>query len=285
VVYAGARSNVDGGPGDDHLEVNLRAYSGDFSFDFALEKASAGLSFRNFESLTVRSGDGDDVIAGAARGDTIDASYGNDRLYGAGGSDSLNGGYGNDALYGGDGDDVLLAGFGNDRLDGGDGDDRLEAGYGDDALSGGLGNDVLESGFGNDTAFGGDGDDRIGGGFGDDHLYGSAGNDTLDGGAGRDVLSGYTGDDSLAGGRGADLFFFWGSNIGRDRILDFNAAEGDMLHFSHSFLRNGADLAQAVHQGAEGTEIAWIGADGVQQSIVLVGVDLAEFDPSRVDFA
>jgi Ca2+-binding RTX toxin-like protein len=284
-VAAGARSTVDGGAGDDHLHVDLRAFDPDFVFDFGLERASAGLSFRNFETLSVWSGDGDDVIAGGARDDEIDGSYGDDRLYGAAGDDTLDGGYGSDALYGGEGDDILRGGYQNDRLDGGAGDDRLDAGYGDDSLSGGAGDDWMDAGFGNDTAHGGEGDDRLDGGFGNDRLYGGAGDDVIDGRSDNDELSGYIGDDTLTGGRGADVFVFWGGNNGRDRVLDFNAAEGDVLRFSHSFLRDKVDLAHATHQAAEGVEIAWTGADGVTHGVVLVGVDLADFDPGRVAFA
>lgn len=65
-------------------------------------------------------------------------------------------------------------------------------------------------------------DDFLDGGAGDDILYGQQGDDILIGGRGNDLLS---------GGSGADTFIF-GKCDGWDKVLDFNAAEGDKLDFS-----------------------------------------------------
>jgi Ca2+-binding RTX toxin-like protein len=248
------------------------------------EKPAAELPATNPETPTVQFGSPIVVIIGTAGDDKIDGSWADDRIYGGAGNDTLDGGYGSDVVNGDEGRDTIEGGYQNDRVDGGAGDDRIDAGYGDDTLAGGAGDDQMEAGYGNDTAYGGDGDDRIGGGFGNDQLYGAAGNDTLDGLNDDDVLSGYTGDDTLTGGPGADVFVFWGSNNGRDRVLDFNASEGDVLRFDHSYLRNAADLTLAMNQTAEGAEIAWTDAEGVDHGVLLLGVHIADVDVSRVEF-
>ncbi len=61
----------------------------------------------------------------------------------------------------------------------------------------------------------------------DDGIDARAGRDTLFGGAGDDLLTGGRGVDRLTGGTGADRFVF--ATPGRDRITDFNAAEGDRI--------------------------------------------------------
>jgi serralysin len=135
-------------------------------------------------------------------------------------------------------------------------------------INGGPDNEVLEGdingvlepdtirGFGgNDTLRGLGSDDRLFGGPGDDVLVGdqgvdpndpdAEGNDRLFGDDGDDVLFGGSGVEQLAGGAGADLFNFtqksgfeggpdplYDSGVGkgnRDRIIDFDGAEGDKI--------------------------------------------------------
>jgi len=64
---------------------------------------------------------------------------------------------------------------------------------------------------------------------GKDTLLGGGGNDTLIGGYGNDRLVGGNGDDVLSGGTGGDRFVFSDPRHGTDRILDFDAAEGDRI--------------------------------------------------------
>jgi Ca2+-binding RTX toxin-like protein len=90
--------------------------------------------------------------------------------------------------------------------------------------------------------------DAIAGRGGDDQLFGLSGNDILDGGRGNDILVGGLGDDTLIGGPGADelwgnarfqpdpggadTFLYFSLADRGDRIMDFGAAEGDVLDFS-----------------------------------------------------
>lgn len=69
-------------------------------------------------------------------------------------------------------------------------------------------------------------------------LSGGAGNDYLSGRGGDDVLIGGSGADQLAGGAGADRFVFTSladstvAATGRDTIVDFSHAEGDLIDLS-----------------------------------------------------
>ena len=137
---------------------------------------------------------------------TILFSGGRD-VRGGAGDDTINGGIGDDTILGHGDDDTLRGGAGDDILSGGTGRDWLEGGLDDDTLSGGADRDVL---------IGGDGDDRLSGGGGADYLDGGAGNN------------------KLAGGSGADAFVFaldpFAVNPGVDRIVDFDAEDGILIH-------------------------------------------------------
>jgi Ca2+-binding RTX toxin-like protein len=139
-----------------------------------------------------------------------------------GGAVTLEGTEGADVILGGSKGQTVLARGGDDRIATGRGGDELRAGAGDDVLAGEGGEDLL-----------------LGGGKAD----------TLDGGAGDDVLIGGAGHDALTGGMGADLFVLdlAEAGSGRDRILDFAAAEGDALVLAGAAA---ADLRiEAVAQG------------------------------------
>src|SRR6185369_374038 len=89
--------------------------------------------------------------------------------------------------------------------------------------------------LGNDTQDGGDGADQVRGG---------RGNDVISGGAGDDYVSGDRGDDTVSGGAGADRFH-GSQDAGIDRVLDFNAAEGDRVMLDpgvqYLVIQSGAD--------------------------------------------
>ena len=92
------------------------------------------------------------------------------------------------------------------------------------------GNTVLVQGFADGNTYMFDVD------FGDaDTLYGGAGSDILYGLYGDDVLVGGAGADRLYGGEGGDRFVFEGATAfnGVDRIMDFDATEGDVIDISN----------------------------------------------------
>lgn len=80
--------------------------------------------------------------------------------------------------------------------------------------------------------------DEITGGPRDDRLFGFGGNDTIQAGIGQDVIVGGAGSDKLSGGASGDFFTYLAvsdSGIGkvrRDRIADFDRAEGDKIDLS-----------------------------------------------------
>lgn len=93
---------------------------------------------------------------------------------------------------------------------------------------GGGGADVITGNAAANMLRGNDGRDSLSGLGGNDRLFGGARFDTLSGGTGNDTLDGGTGNDVLTGGRGADSFVF-SAGYGRDRVKDFNGADGDRL--------------------------------------------------------
>ncbi len=79
------------------------------------------------------------------------------------------------------------------------------------------------------------GGDTLTGSGGADMLLGSTGRDKLDGNDGDDTIYGGGDRDRLGGGDGADVFYFGdmyesaANRRGRDTILDFDRAEGDLI--------------------------------------------------------
>ncbi|MEG3899335.1 MULTISPECIES: calcium-binding protein [unclassified Microcoleus] len=111
--------------------------------------------------------------------------------------------------------------------------DRIFAGSGDDIVKGNRGSDAIDGGDENDTLRGGKGQDLLMGGNGDDFLCGDFGTDTL------------------IGGSGADTFAFrheTASGVANpflaDRVLDFNAGEGDKIGLTGGL--SAADIALAA---------------------------------------
>jgi Ca2+-binding RTX toxin-like protein len=253
---------------------------------------NAGLPAAQFETWLVQNNTtgafqtllgGNDLITGGPAADVIHGYSGDDLIYGLGGADTIYGGLGNDVireavapnlftavgaagstyLRGEDGDDFITGGQGfddingnqgNDTVSGGPGDDWTVGGKDDDLLFGDDGDDIVWGNLGNDTCVGGSGNDQIRGGQGDDVLYGGAGND---------YISGDRGNDTESGGPGADLFHSF-SGAGLDRVLDFNAAEGDRVMLdpgtSYTVSQVGADTVVDMGNG---------------DRMILVGVQLA----------
>lgn len=133
----------------------------------------------------------------------------------------------NYTISGTQGDDGISAtpGIGN-TIAGNQGDDSLNGAGKDDVLLGGPGDDELSGKNGGDTLFGGGDDDDLSGGNGGDLLQGDRGDDTLDGGNGDDQLIGDNANPSVVG---ADVFVLDASATGSDTIVDYDAAEGDLV--------------------------------------------------------
>ena len=122
-------------------------------------------------SGTIRGTEGDDVIIGSDRVDSI---------HGYGGSDVICAREQNDNLAGHAGDDELYGEQGHDNMNGGPDDDQLDGGPGSDRMQGFDGVDILRGGDLNDTLFGQRGNDI---------LQGENGNDRLDGGPNTDTCT------------------------------------------------------------------------------------------------
>ncbi|MDB5424035.1 MAG: alkaline metalloproteinase [Phenylobacterium sp.] len=172
--------------------------------------------------------DGANSMVGTAGPESMSAMGGDDTVMGGAGADSIDGGSGSNYLRGEDGNDKLVGGAGFDDINGNMGDDTAAGGLGDDWVVGGKDNDQLYGEAGGDVVWGNLGNDSLDGGDGNDQVRGGQGNDLVMGGAGDDYVSGDRGNDTIHGGSGADLFHSFG-DAGIDRVLDFNAAEGDRV--------------------------------------------------------
>ena len=100
--------------------------------------------------------------------------------------------------------------------------------------------DAMSGRGGNDTMSGAAGNDLIDGGSGDDIIRGDAGDDQIFGGPGRD---------QLFGGLGADKFNIGSLIFATDRVMDFNAAQGDKLDLTQLF--ESTDYIPGVSDQAE----------------------------------
>ncbi|MES2944575.1 MAG: hypothetical protein V4772_17030 [Pseudomonadota bacterium] len=130
---------------------------------------------------------------------------------------------------------VLAAGEGNNILNGAGGIDTASYAYTRSGVVASLTTGLATGGSGNDSLV--SIENLIGSNYADS-LTGNIKDNALAGGNGNDTLSGGAGQDQLTGGTGADSFDFnavseMGLTAGTwDRILDFNAAQGDRLDLS-----------------------------------------------------
>jgi Ca2+-binding RTX toxin-like protein len=226
---------LDGGDGNDDIVDNVFGNDDDTTRDVLI------------------GGAGDDTIRSEGGADVIDGGEGNDHITASGDGATIDGGAGNDAIstYGG-----------NVQVDGGEGVDRAAVSLVDASndlsidftsgattsfqngttfsnieafsISGGSGNDFFDMTDFDDSANGNTGNDTLIGRGGNDALIGAEGADVIDGGDGNDVITSSEGLDVLTGGAGADYFVYdhsasLGAGANADRIVDFNAAEGDKL--------------------------------------------------------
>jgi len=116
---------------------------------------SAGLPVLQYGSNGFGGTDNPEAIHGDPTKDNgyLIAGNGDDVIYGTDRNETLRNGTGNAVLYGGGGRDVLWGGGGGDLLDGGTGDDTLHGGLGDDTylFRRGSGRDTIDDDGGADT--------------------------------------------------------------------------------------------------------------------------------------
>ena len=139
---------------------------------------------------------------------------------------------------------VIHGGFGGDLISGSSFNDQLYGDWGEDMIAGGLGADQI---------FGGDGDDMIDGGDGNDSLHGDDGNDEIFSGAGTDKMWGGAGHDqfNLQLVHDGIIPRYDGQPVGApDQIMDFNAAEGDVINLRVETAVVGTLFGNIPHYGS-----------------------------------
>lgn len=156
---------------------------------------------------------GNDYVKGSVSPEQMGGNQGNDTLLGEAGNDSLRGGKGFDVLYGGMGDDLLHGNADDDYLFGDEDNDFMRGGKGNDALVGGSGNDTITGDVGVDRLWGGDGGDVFVLSRNDKNSTPKAMH------AGHDHS---TSDENVTPVEDAQP-------ITSDFILDYNAAQGDLI--------------------------------------------------------
>ena len=237
-LYGGlGADNLSGGPGTQDL-ANYSSRTADLTI--RMGPSGAGISGEEGEGDSlptdtekVNGGDGNDLIVGTGRFNSLWGGPGNDTLSGEGGNDFLIGFDGDDELNGGSGDDTMIGGLGADDFVGSDGIDTVDYTDKAEGVIIGLGNIADDGTYvtdadgvpdrenplserdnvrsSNEIIIGGTGDDTIDasgvagitnfnvtlfGGPGDDQLLGSPnGNDSIVGGLGSDSMSGFGGSD------------------------------------------------------------------------------------------
>lgn len=296
-----AELNVDGGDGDDVLQVNSQArpallpihLDGGLGNDTLTGHAGRDLLHGQGGNDAVLGGGGDDEVTGGSGNDTVRGQAGNDTVAGDAGDDLIDGGVGSDLLdefaetnftllngsATGMGNDVLqgieeaaiVGSFNDNRLDasGFSGTVTLEGHEGNDVLIGSGFVDLLLGHEGNDVIYGRSGNDIMRGGDGNDSLLGEAGNDLLSGGSGDDNLNGQTGDDTLSGGNGNDRL------NGGAGTLDtlFELVSGNATLTDTQLIGLGTDTLLAIEQtqlfGSDADNV--IDASGYSAKVTLAG--------------
>ena len=135
---------------------------------------------------------------------------------------------------------------------------------------------------------GGGGDDTLRGGGGEDSLQGGDGADLLRGGGGDDLIRSGLGFDRLTGGAGADTFAYQAPGEssaaqGVDRIIDFSAAEGDLIDLLQIDAKPKKDFDQAFVFIGEAAftnagQLRWTHtAEGVRVEAEVTGDNVADW--------
>jgi Ca2+-binding RTX toxin-like protein len=188
-------------------------------------------------------------------GEVLTGHAGGATLMGGAGDDTVAGMDGPNYLRGGDGGDSLTGGAGFNDINGNQGGDTI-AGHSlvGDWLVGGQGDDLISTTTSGNILYGNLGNDTLQGGTGADILRGGQGDDLIVAGSGGEWISGDRGADTIEGGSGADVFHTF-SGAGLDRVLGFDAAQGDRVmldpgtHYTVS--QAGADTVIDMGNGDE----------------------------------
>lgn len=192
------------GAGDDNVRVTR---NDDQSLGLEVNGETYRLELAAGQELTIRAGDGNDVVDVAADVEVniiVDGGNGDDTIRTGAGNDRIDAGLGNDTIESRGGRDDVFGNTGNDRISAGAGDDVVHGGDGDDRLYGQNGADFIEGGKGADVIYGGAGNDILSGGLGDDRIESHAGNDRVNAGAGKDTISNAAGADVIYAQRATD---------------------------------------------------------------------------------
>lgn len=133
-------------------------------------------------------------------------------------------------------------------------------------------NGELDGTDGRDLAIGSDEKDVIHTYDDNDDIFAGLGRDTVYAGAGEDIVDGGQHNDKLYGGEDADTFVF-GEKSGRDKVMDFNAAE-DKLDVSAYKFASYEDVKDNMYDTYKGVFIAL----DYQNSVKLMGVKSRDLD-------
>lgn len=189
-LTSGNTLDLDGGLGSDSLRINFSDLTGVTLIDNGdgTTTSNAG-TYSNFETYSVTTGSGTNIVAGGALADQL-----------SGGSTAQTGGA--DTFFGKAGADTLTGSFGNDVLDGGAGNDTLSGGVGIDTAA------YVDALSGVTVTIKNAQQNTVGAGLdtlsGIENLTGSDHNDTLTGDANANVIEGGAGNDMLNGAAGID---------------------------------------------------------------------------------
>ena len=231
-VYASTQSSVDGGYGNDTINIGWTQSDPTNTVNVTGGYGNDSITVETPETASVSGGDGNDTISVNNVGGL--GAVGNATIDGGNGNDSINTNYGyNLTVYGGDGNDTINAidTWTTATVDGGTGNDSItvSAHFASTTITvtGGTGNDTITVGF--DDGQGGLGATTITGGDGDDHI-----NLWLDANSGLDqlVFGNVTYDalqDPLLNTQGRDTitnFNFEVSGAGAEDVLNFQAFMG-----------------------------------------------------------
>ncbi|WP_445632479.1 Calcium-binding protein [Nostoc sp. DSM 114161] len=264
-TFVGGNDTIDGGAGDDLLEVfgyvpiANTGITSTFNATTKVGSISVGtnrINYKNIERLNITDSQYNDYIVGSNGNDTINESSG-------GGYQGPGGGY--DTVDGGTGDDLLnflnVPGKITSSYNAATNTGVITAGTSQVSykniehlnISGTTDDDLIVGSNGNDTIYGG-------GGSGNDTLNGGAGNDNLsaDNSLGNNLLSGGNGNDFLS--VSGDVFIYRGE-------ASVNYVSGN------NTLNGGAGDDNLVTQFSDGNNLL-VGGDGNDS--------LFAFDPSSL---